>query len=88
MSLFEIGMLVCFGASWPFAIHKTYTSKSARGKSFVFLALIFTGYVLGILHKCLHAGVDAVLLLWMLNSLMVATDLALALHYRRREQTI
>ena len=40
MSFFEAGMLICFGASWPFAVAKTYKSKSVKGKSRLFLSLI------------------------------------------------
>ena len=27
MSIFEAGMMVCFGISWPIAAYKTYKSK-------------------------------------------------------------
>ena len=27
MSIFEAGMMVCFGASWPIAAYKTYKAK-------------------------------------------------------------
>ena len=37
MSIFEAGMLICFGASWPFAVMKTYKTKSVKGKSRLFL---------------------------------------------------
>ena len=43
MSFFEAGMLICFGASWPFAVMKTYKSKNVKGKSRLFLTLIAKG---------------------------------------------
>ena len=30
MSIFEAGMIFCFGASWPFALYKTFKTKSAK----------------------------------------------------------
>ena len=27
MSIFEAGMMICFGASWPIAVYKTYKAK-------------------------------------------------------------
>ena len=37
MSIFEAIMLICFGASWPAAVYKTYTTKNVEGKSLLFL---------------------------------------------------
>ena len=33
MSIFEIGMLICFGCAWPVSIWKSYHSKQNAGKS-------------------------------------------------------
>ena len=33
MSVLEAGMMVCFGASWPFQVVKTFKSKEVGGKS-------------------------------------------------------
>lgn len=51
MSVFEAGMMVCFGVSWPIAAYKTYKAKCVHGKSFAFSCLIMLGYVFGIIHK-------------------------------------
>ena len=45
MSIFEIVMLVCFGAAWPFSIYKSYKAKSNEGKSVLFLFVIALGYI-------------------------------------------
>ncbi|HEY3378753.1 MAG TPA: hypothetical protein VGL77_14795 [Armatimonadota bacterium] len=82
MSIFEIIMLVCFGASWPFSLYKTWQSKSSTGKSQVFLWLVFIGYLSGIIHKVLYNR-DWVIILYALNSLMVLADLLLCLHFNR-----
>ena len=49
--LFEIRMIVSFGASWPVNVIKSYKMRTAKGKSPVFLCLIFFGYIAGILSK-------------------------------------
>jgi len=81
MSGFEIAMLLCFGAAWPFSIYKSYTSRQNAGKSIVFLYVILAGYVSGILHKALYS-LDKVIYLYILNGLMVLTDIVL--YYRNR----
>ena len=54
MGLFEFLMLFCFGFSWPFSILKSIRSHSTKGKSLMFMLLIFFGYVFGIVHKVLY----------------------------------
>lgn len=76
MSLFEIIMLVCFGAAWPFSIYKSYTSRSVSGKSPYFLMIVMMGYVSGILHKLFYSY-DQVIFMYILNFLLVSTDLAI-----------
>ena len=51
MGFFEFMMLFCFGFSWPFSIVKSWRSKSTKGKSLMFMVLIFFGYAFGIVHK-------------------------------------
>lgn len=82
-------MLICFGASWPFALLKTIRVKNPAGKSLLFMYLILIGYISGILNKIPGIGhYDHVLWLYVLNTLMVFTDLVLTQYYlirRRRE---
>ncbi len=52
-TVFEIIMVVCFGASWPLNIVRAYRSKTTKGTSLSFLFLIETGYVAGIISKLL-----------------------------------
>lgn len=79
MSIFEAIMLLCFGAAWPFSIIKSYKSRSVAGKSPYFLIVVIIGYISGIINKILYSN-DIVMYLYILNLLMVATDLAL--YYR------
>ena len=76
MSIFEIIMLVCFGAAWPFSIYKSYKAKSTQGKSASFLVIILIGYAAGILNKIFY-NFDNVVYLYAINMIMVALDLVL-----------
>jgi hypothetical protein len=78
MSLFEIIMLLCFGFAWPFSIYKSYKSRSTQGKSIAFLIIIVLGYLAGILHKLFY-HYDGVIFFYILNLLMVMTDILLYL---------
>lgn len=84
MSIYEILMLICFGASWPFAVLKTYKTKNVKGKSVLFLSLILIGYICGIIHKCIYKP-DAVVWLYVLNLILVGTDLLLWFRYRNNK---
>ena len=52
--LFEAGMLVCFGFSWPINVVKAYKAETAKSTSLAFIFLIITGYVLGISAKIIN----------------------------------
>lgn len=76
MSIFEVIMLVCFGAAWPPAVYKSYTSRTARGKSVFFLIIVLIGYLAGIFHKLFY-NLDWVVFLYALNGAMVCCDILL-----------
>jgi len=76
MSFFELGMLVCFGLSWPINVVKSYRARTAKCKSILFLVAIFVGYVFGIIHKLLYSR-DMVLAVYIFNILMVTADICL-----------
>lgn len=73
MSIFEIIMLLCFGAAWPISIYKSLKSRSVSGKSVIFLYVIMIGYVAGIVNKLVY-NMDWVILLYGINLIMVFTD--------------
>lgn len=83
MSILEAGMMVCFGASWPFQVAKTYKTKEVNGKSILFLWLVEIGYVMGMLHHILYAP-DNVIYLYLLNFILVGTDMTLYYKYKNR----
>ena len=82
--ILEITMIVSFGISWPVNVLKSYRSRTTRGKSLLFLCLIFFGYIAGIASKlCNEAYMDSigtkwyVLFFYVLNFLMVGVDLGM-----------
>ena len=85
MSIFEIGMLICFGASWPFAVAKTYNTKNVKGKSILFLTLVLIGYVFGILHKIFN-NYDLVVYLYAFNGMLVLANIILYFRYRNNQK--
>ena len=87
--LLEIGMIVSFGASWPFNVIKSYKARTAKGKSLLFLCLILFGYVCGIASKFMNADYMAnfsekwyVLVFYILNFIMVFADFCI--YFRNR----
>ncbi len=83
-SIYEAIMLLCFGAAWPFAIIKSWRSRTSKGKSVPFLFVILVGYAAGIMNKVsLGQHHDPVLGLYVLNLLMVGIDVAL--YFRNRK---
>lgn len=85
MSIFEIIMLLSFGAAWPFSIYKSYTSRQTGGKSPIFMVIILVGYIAGILHKWFYDH-DFVIYMYALNFVLVFIDLGL--YYRNRKYEI
>lgn len=88
--ILEVIMIVCFGASWPFNVRKSYKARTARGKSPWFLCLIIFGYIAGIAAKFLNEAYMAtistkwyVLFFYFLNLIMVSIDLIL--YFRNRK---
>jgi hypothetical protein len=80
MSIFEAGMIICFGISWPVAIMKTLKTKSVHGKSRLFLFLVLGGYGLGMLHKIFYS-LDFVVILYAFNFTMVLIETCLCFRY-------
>ena len=85
MSIFEAGMLLCFGFAWPISLIKAWKSRSTGGKSWLFSAVVILGYVFGITHKILHSR-DIVMVLYVINMLMVTGDLLIWVRNRRFEK--
>ena len=84
--ILEAGMLICFGLSWPFNIAKSLRSRTAKGKSVAFEVLIITGYLCGLVGKFILGDLRYVVLFYIADILMVATDLILTLRNRRLDR--
>lgn len=91
--LFEIIMIVSFGASWPMNVIKSYKARTTKGKSLAFLLLIFFGYIAGIASKLLNKTYMAnigqkwyVLFFYVLNFIMVGTDLLLYVRNKKLDR--
>lgn len=79
--ILEIIMIVLFGASWPVNVIKSYKSRTTKGKSLLFLILIFLGYLAGITAKLFFVSSKwYVVFFYFLNCFMVGIDLVL--YYR------
>ena len=85
MSIFEAGMLICFGFAWPISLVKAWKSRSTGGKSWLFSAVVILGYIFGITHKILNSR-DIVMVLYVINMLMVTGDLLLWFRNRKFEK--
>lgn len=82
--ILEIIMVLSFGASWPFNVMKSYKARTTKGKSLLFLLLIFFGYIAGICSKLTNEAYMAafaskwyVLVFYCINFVMVGADLVI-----------
>ena len=82
--ILEIIMILSFGASWPMNVIKSYKARTTKGKSLMFLCLIFFGYIAGIASKFTNPTYMAsfaskwyVLVFYFINITMVGIDLGL-----------
>lgn len=78
----EVIMLVCFGSAWPFSIYKSFVSKKNHGKSFLFMFIIFIGYISGSLHKLFYSY-DPTIYLYILNALLVFIDMCIYIRNKK-----
>lgn len=80
--LFEAGMLVCFGFSWPINVVKAYKARTAKSTSLAFIFLIITGYILGISAKLINHQFNYVLAVYILNLVIVFSNVMV--YFRNR----
>ena len=91
--ILEVIMIVSFGASWPMNVLKSWKARTTKGKSLAFLCLILFGYVAGLAGKLLNPVYMAeiaekwyVLFFYVLNFVMVGTDLILYFRNKRLDK--
>lgn len=79
-------MLVCFGISWPFNIAKSIRSRTAKGKSVIYEILVVVGYFFGLAAKIILGDVNYVMIFYIVDILMVTTDIILTFRNRRLDR--
>jgi len=82
--IFELGMLLLFGLSWPVSIYKSYKSRAVGSKSVIFLFAVIGGYMSGIINKFIN-GADYVTVFYMINMVMVSIDTCLYFRNKKLE---
>ena len=85
-NMMEIGMLLCFGASWPINLRKALKAGTTKGTSLLFLCLIEIGYICGIGAKILHGHINYVLIFYVLNLVVVAANIVVYFLNRGKDQ--
>ncbi|MCQ2070007.1 MAG: hypothetical protein MJZ68_02635 [archaeon] len=75
--IFEVIMLLCFAASWPVNILKTYRMRTTKGKTVMFDFIVVVGYIAGIANKVVNDNMDYVLYFYILDIALVSVDIAL-----------
>lgn len=78
--VFEVLMLLCFAAAWPFSIVKQWRTRSSKGKSVLFSYIIIVGYLFGITNKVVNDDINYVLAFYILDLCLVLIDTAI--YYR------
>ena len=89
----EATMLILFGISWPFNLIKSIRSKTTKGKSLLFLALIDLGYVAGSTSKFFSTTFVWqtdwwVFAIYVINFSFVTADLIVYFINRAREKEV
>lgn len=74
---FEALMVISFGISWPISIMKSYRSRTAQGKSLLFVLFVMAGYIFGIISKLLSGNITYVFIFYVINLFMVCADICL-----------
>lgn len=73
----ETVMIFCFGLSWPMNIIKSLKSRTAKGKSILFMCFIEIGYIFGIAGKFITKTYNLALVFYFINFAMVLFDICL-----------
>ena len=84
--VFELIMVLAFGFSWPISIIKTLKSKTAAGKSSIFIGLISFGYIAGIISKIISGNITYVFVFYVINLVMTSLDLVLNIYYKSKDK--
>lgn len=75
--IFEIGMMLCFAAAWPFNISRAWRARTAVGTSPWFMLVIEVGYTLGMINKVVNDDVNYVFAFYVLDFVLVLIGLSI-----------
>lgn len=75
--IFEVGMMLCFAAAWPFNIAREWKARTAIGSSPWFMVVIEVGYILGMINKVVNDDVNYVFAFYVLDFILVLIGLAI-----------
>lgn len=85
--IFEIGMMLCFAAAWPFNISRAWRAKTAVGTSPWFMLVIEVGYTLGMINKVVNDDVNYVFAFYVLDFVLVLIGLAIYVRNRTLDRS-
>ncbi|RDB60808.1 hypothetical protein C1878_13260 [Gordonibacter sp. 28C] len=83
---FEMLFLVGFGIAWPSSIVKSIRSRTAKGKSLLFLSISFCAYLCGITSKFMATSLSYVVVFYVINLCFVGTDIVLYFINSKRDK--
>ena len=75
--IFEVGMMLCFAAAWPFNIARAWRARTAIGSSPWFMVVIEVGYILGMNNNVVNDDVNYVFAFCVLDFILVLIGLAI-----------
>ena len=82
-NILETMVLLFFGISWPMTLAKNWRVRSAQGMSLGFYCMITVGYLCGITAKLVSGNITYVLLVYVCNTLLVASNIPVYFRNRR-----
>jgi len=85
--LFEAAMLICFAASWPFNLRRSWTAKTNVGTSITFMLIVMLGYLFGIANKLVNDDITYVLAFYVLDVALVVIGLAIYIRNKRLDDS-
>jgi len=85
--IFEALMLVCFAASWPFSLVKSYRARTNASTSILFMSIVLLGYLFGIVNKFVSDEVNYVLAFYIFDLGLVSLGIMIYFRNKRLEDT-